>query len=132
MVPKIGQRRPCPWCPCPEKHPGIPRSLCHSPGQFRCWPLSPLHSSLREALQPVEALSARNCYCSRFQPWPSPVSCPVLASSSLASRALCTYVPTGVEGEAAPVQHKSSKCRSLPQVIHLLRLSFTATLASLS
>ena len=92
--------------------------------------VSPLHSSLYETLQPVEALFACNCYCSRFQPWASPVSCPVLASS--ASRALCTYLPTAVEGQAAPVQRKSSKCRSLPRVIHLLRLSFTENLASLS
>ena len=50
------------------------------------------------------------------------------------STVLCTYFPTGVEGEAAPAQRKSSKCRLLPQVIHHLRLSFTENpwLASLS
>lgn len=70
-----------------------------------------LHSPLHEALQPVEALSARSR--SRLQPWPS-----------LTSHQFYVHTfPQGVEAEAAPVQHKIKQVSVIAASDHL-RLSF--------
>lgn len=64
-----------------------------------------LHWPLYEALQPVEALSTRSR--SRFQPWPS-----------LTSHQFYVHTfPQGSRRRPSRSNAKSSKCRSLPQVI---------------